>query len=256
MKRRALLLTAMPLLLTAGTAAAADGVAATGRRYSVMSLVGDRLDVVTYRLAAGTNRDANVHNPVALEGGVFDKAALLSVERALARTDRTAAVQLLAVAAPEAFERQNRFFEGGKATLPPSIDAAARSGGSTHLVLVTKYRHEANLQLADSKTGSGMLEGLGFYIDRAARMIESGSGQHSIGFLAPFAYIKLTLIDLQTSTVVRQLSGAASTTFAASRAKQGADPWDALEPAEKIDVLRRLLTEEVERLIPELVAGL
>ena len=62
------LLASIAGLLLGGSAHAAPS-------YAVLSLVGDKLDVVTYQMATGSKLDANSHNALALPQDEFDLAA-------------------------------------------------------------------------------------------------------------------------------------------------------------------------------------
>ncbi len=238
-------------------AVAAEGQAAQsgGRSYAVVSLVGDKINVVAHRMATGSNTDQNARESMPVTEGLFDKDALLAADDSLKRAEPGATVRLLAVASPALFENQSRFFEGDKVALPGNVMNQIRSAGTTRLILITKYHHEARLRLRANFVGSGFLEGLGFYIDRSLQVIDAQTRETSRGFLGPFVYIELRLIDLSTSTVLRTKAVTESNTFTTARSASAVDPWDALTSAEKLDTLRNMLSSEVERAIPELIAG-
>ena len=223
------------------------------RSYAVVSLVGDKLDVVTHQMTTGSIVDRNVHAAIPVTDGHFDDAALLASERALARIDPKAKISLIAASPPDWYAKQYRFFDGVNAALPADLTAALRTEGATHLLLISKYHADARLQADKTKLGSGKLEGLGFYIDRQQKMITSDTLKSSIGFLAAYAYLRVSLIDLATSTVMRTKVTAASTLRSTARAEDGLDPWQAMTPAEKLSNVVELLQGEIERLVPEVV---
>jgi hypothetical protein len=241
----------LALSLSAAGNACADN---ESRVYAVVSLVGDQISVVTHQEATGSSLDKNVHVSIPVTGGVFDKTALLAADEALKRHDPSARVTLLAASTADLFEHQDRFFEGNRVALPKEIDAAAKTAGATLLVLVTKHRAEASLQAQSEKLGSGKLEGLGFYVDREKVLRRSDSGERGKGFLAPFVYIKVSLVDLATSTVVREQVVTVAMALSAARAKESGDPWDVLGPADKIEILRKMLQKELPRVVSEIVA--
>jgi hypothetical protein len=74
-----------------------------------------------------------------------------------------------------------------------------------------------------------------------------------MGFLAPYAYFQVLLINLESGDVEKSDSVAASTSFSAARNKEGFDPWDALSSAQKVWAIRRLLQTEVARVTTELL---
>ena len=222
------------------------------RSYAVVSLVGDKLDVVTYQMATGSSVDRNVHEPLPVTDGYFDDAALLASEKALARIDAKAKISLFAASSPSWYADQARFFDGTKAVLPADLTAALRTEGATHLLLITKYRGDARLQAYRTKLGSGKLEGLGFYIDHSMKMITRDTLKRSVGFLAAYSYVRLSLIDLASSTVMRSQTTIASRLNSTARG-EGFDPWQAMTPGEKLMNVRELLEGEIARLVPEVV---
>ena len=56
-------------------------------------------------------------------------------------------------------------------------------------------RSDARLQLSDGDVGNGYLEGLGFYIDSTLRLEQEGAGRTDKGFISPYVYIQLILLD-------------------------------------------------------------
>lgn len=237
------------LLATAGSASPEN----EARVYAVLSLVGDKINVVTYQGATGSSLDRNVHESIPVTSGVFDKAALLAADDALKRHDTAVRVSMLASSTPDLFANQDRFFDGSRIVLPKEIESAARAEGATHLVLITKYRGDAHLQAQNQALGSGKLEGIGFYVDPVKVLIRSDTGERGRGFLAPFVYIKVSLVDLNTSTVIREQVVTSTTTLSAART-EGSNPWDALSPAQKVDILRRMIDKELFRVIPQITA--
>jgi hypothetical protein len=254
MNRRTLLSASGVWLLAA--AAPSHSAEVSARSYAIVSLVGDKINIVSRRMATGSRIDQNLREGLALNDRSLDRDALLAADEALERSSPGVKISLLAVSTPSLYENQSQLFEGDKVLLPAEVMKQITSVGASHLVLITKYRYEARLQLRDGAVGSGFLEGLGFYIDRTQQVIDSETRESGKGFLAPFVYVQLRLIDLATATVLRTKSVIASSTFAASGSATSSDPWDALSSAEKVDTLRRMLSHEVEHAIPNLVAGL
>jgi len=247
--RTRVLLACLAFAIVAAPVSAADAQ----RHFAVLSLIGDALTVVTYEGATGTHLDRNQHQSLPVKDPVFDQAALFAVDDALKLRAPGATVQLLG-AAPSMYEHEERFFKGSTAVLPPEL----RKGmaGATHLILITKHRDEARLKTAQGAIGAGSIEGLGFYIDKVIWMTRSDTGESAQGMLGPFVYIKASLIDLQSSSVLSQRQITASTTLSAGRAEKGINPWDALPAAKKVEILRNIINEELTRVVPELLAGL
>ena len=221
--------------------------------YAVISLVGDRLDVVTYQPQVGSLADANSHSALRFSEDLLDTVALRAVNRAMKATVPGADIALLAATEPSTFADQSRFFEGNHVKLPHEIDEAVHRENIATLVLLTKHRGEAKLAVRDGSMSGGKLEGLGFYVDSNMRMESADRVHHSYGFIAPFVYVDVSLVDVASGRVVRQTSITATETIASSSNEQGADPWGAMTTKEKVSALSGLLSENLAAAIPHLV---
>jgi hypothetical protein len=223
--------------------------AAEPRKYAVLSLVGDQL-LITQPGSLGGSR-AN-RNFVAMNGPALDREAVFAVEDALKRGDKAAQVVLLGARDPTLFEAQRRVLDedGSTAAFLPAIKEVVAKVAATHLILVSKHRGEARLRTAHSLTGSGKLEGLGFYLDSTTRMRNTETGEMSQGFIAPFAYMRLSLIDLASGGVLREETVLASTTVASQKADA---TWQILTAEEKARILRGVIRREVDRVVPLLL---
>lgn len=245
------LLAALGPLLLACAAQAAP--AATS--YAVLSLVGDKLDVVTYQPQVGSQLDSNSHLAVPMSEDDLDLTALRAINRSLRATLPGTPVALLAASTPDSFAEQDRMFNGDHVKLPTEIDAAIHREGTTKLVLVTKHHGEARLKAADGYIGSGKIEGLGFYLNTIQPMETHETGARSIGYLAPFVYIDVALVDVATATVIRSASISSGHVIATAHNPASVNPWDALSPEEKVSTLKLMLARELEAVVPALVAG-
>ena len=221
--------------------------------YAVISLVGDRLDVVTYQPRTGSLLDANSHVPLRLSEDVLDTVALRAVNRAVKATMPGVDVALLAATEPATFVDQARFFDGDHVKLPREIDEAIHRENIATLVLLTKHRGEGKLSVRDGHLSGGKLEGLGFYIDADMPMETADQTHRSYGFLAPYVYIDVSLVDIASGRIVRQTTIKATATIASSDNAEGADPWGAMTAKQKIDALSSLLSANLAAAIPQLV---
>jgi hypothetical protein len=229
--------------------------AAEARKYAVISLIGDRLTVVTHVMTTGSRIDKNRRESFDLPDATLDNAALGAVADAIEAADPRARVLLLGTRDPAIFAAQSRMLEkdNDSRELLARITGVTASQQATHLVLVSKLRGDAMLRLADGGlVGSGKLEGVGFYVDREMPItsVDMGLGR-TAGFLAPFAYFRVTLVDLASGSVLREESVLASTTRASDQAAQ---PWDAMSAEEKVRALQSLIRGELHRVVPRLLS--
>lgn len=227
--------------------AAAPAFGADARKYAAMSLLGDELDIVHAQPQIGSNIPSNKHERVALPDPTFDQMVLRVVDQTVSKQAQGPRVVFLQARDPNLYALQERILEAdsGVAALLQPIKALADQQQATHLILVTKYRHDALLKLPRTHIGTGKLSGLGFYIGHQRR--------RGMGFLAPYAYFRISLVDLATLKVLREDTGLASTVRFARNAADTVDPWEALDNEGKARVLQNLLRAEIERILPPLL---
>jgi len=239
------------LLVLAGALPAA----AQTRQYAVLSLIGDRLMVAQYYPNESAFRsDGSLQAIVQLDDNAFDKTALQATDYALKAIDKSARPVLLVAKDSSLYDAHAAITRAGQssAQLLERIDPMLRGSGATHLVLITKLKHEARVQqLKDTMLGSGELEGVGFYVD-AGRGAPNQMGSANNAVLGPFAYLRLELIDLASRKVVKEEK------VVASRAipnPGSSNPWATLTNAEKIGTLQDIIRRETLRAVPVLLGA-
>jgi len=156
---------------------------------------------------------------------------------------------------PKIFARQAALLDAsaGTAALLDAVRPVLRGVDASHLILATKYRHDARLRVDDGYVGTGQLEGLGFYVDRTYETRHVGTTATAPGYLSAFAYFKLALLDLATGQVMREVPVFASET-SMGRESQTGHPWDAMTPEQKVAALDHLLKTETPIAMRKLVA--
>lgn len=235
------------------SAHAAD--AGAERRIAVFASIGDQLNVISYGSATTGRTDQNQRQSFATGSTAFDSEALIAAEKALHEADADAKVVLLAPGSLRGTaEQQDELFEGETFLPTKRLAAALAQENATHLLIITKHHARASLKLRDVNVGSGVLEGLGYYVDQQLWVQDGNNDEVGRGFLAPYAYIKLTLVDLKTSHVIARHLATASTTFSATtQDTDKAVPWNALTPEQKTEALNRLIREEIAKDVPALL---
>lgn len=224
--------------------------AAEVARLGVVSVMGDVLTVVTHRPETGSRVDQNQHQPVALGEQGFDRfAAQVAVEQA--RRALPGAEVLALELAPREDIESGTWLQAQHFEPPAAVRARLDAAGLTHLLLLTRHRADAQLRLRRNSVGSGHLEGLGFYVDRALPVRRVDTGELGQGFLAPYAYFQVALIEVASGRVLAAEAITASASASAARGTQGLDPWEALDPAQKVAAIQRLIRGELVRAIPQ-----
>ena len=254
--RRALCLglAAAPGLLraTAAKAAAAD------HSYAVISLVADKMTLVASQPTIGSNLNRNDRRELALPDRSLERDALLMIDGAIRKVVPDAEVALFAPKDPALYAGQESLVAG-----PAEAKGFAQTLGRLlegepvrRLLLLSKHRAESRMRLVHGTTGVGTLSGLGFYIDKQARLKNVDTGESSFGYIAPYAYLRATLFDLPSMGTLASSTSSIGYIFPTSASKEAVNAWDALTVDEKVDVLRGALRKAVDTLVPEvLVAG-
>ncbi len=253
---QALLLTLVLSLLPAAAGAQAGTASPAPLQVSrlvLLSLIGDVMTVDIYRPRVGTQIDKNRQTVVGLDNPAFDHAALLAASEAVRQQRPMAAMAMLAVPKADSAFDPNRLLADRSALADDPVLVALRGQGFDHLLAITKLRAPAHLRLYGQTVGSGQLQGLGFYIDPFLRLKNVDTGEFADGFIAPYAYFRLTLIDTN-SGAVRGEEAVTASTVRTTAGTPALAIWDAMTPQAKADALRyfvdRSTREAVKRLLP------
>lgn len=250
--RRRTALTGTAAVAAAPFVARAQG---TSRSYAVVSEFARDVRVVIFQESTGTRMGANREDRIPITGNVFDKLALVTAREAIGKSDPQAKTWLVSPLDTDLLDGRNVYAEGSTVRLPDDLMQAMKERGSTHLLAFTPIRDVANLVAATARLGDGQLEGLGFYIDRHAEMKNLDTLVSSKGFIAPYLYMRATLIELPAGKVARMRFHAQGRVIVADRAEQSGDPWNVMSTDEKLRRLSDLVKEQVGRLTSELVAA-
>ena len=124
-----------------------------------------------------------------------------------------------------------------------------KQSNATHLLLITKHRGETYFPKVNGFHGSGKLHGLGFFVDLITPLIIPETGKMGAGFLAPYAYITVSVVDAETASIVSQKSIKQTSVW--SGAHTGAlNAWDGLTAAQKLKALQDTVRDAVVSGLP------
>jgi len=218
-------------------------------KLGVMSVLGGEVQVVVRAPTTGTRLDQNARDRLQV-GNAFERVVLQAV---LQSAQRRGVGEALPLARPT--NGSTPWQRDGNAVLvtQPLFDAA-KAAKLSHLVLIQPARDTANLQMYRSVTGAGQLEGLGFYVDTMLTVVREDNNHVTEGFLAPFAYFDVMLVDVATLDLQAIYRARASVAVAEPGA-QGNDPWQALSTERKIELLRHLIQTEVDNAVRQWQGG-
>jgi hypothetical protein len=228
---------------------------AQARQFAVLSLVGDQILIVQREMATGSRIDQNTRTALPVPGGTLDRAMLLAVDDAIRKVDPAARPVLLSTRDPALYAvAQKSLDEGGVARVFEAVRPVVAGAKASHLLLITKHRHRAMLRLKGGHVGSGYLEGVGFYLDHGTGDSSNTSTDTERGFISPFAYFKVSVIDLARGTVIAEDYVVGSNAYSPPTGQIG-NAWAALTTEEKDRQLTELIRDEAARVIPRLVKG-
>ncbi|WP_431263068.1 hypothetical protein ACQ859_23865 [Roseateles chitinivorans] len=109
--------------------------------------------------------------------------------------------------------------------------------------------------MSQNTMGQGQLKGLGFYLDRhtVVRMDNEAVAARR-GFLAPYVYAELDVIDIAAGSVVATAPIRSSVAMTSDNPDGAGDAWDVLTTAQKVETLRQSIRDGLVEQLPK-VAG-
>jgi hypothetical protein len=224
--------------------------------FAVYSEAARELNVVLFQQSTGSRLGANNRMGIDIPEGALDKIGLVTVRKALQQAMPVSPVWLIAPLTSDAFDATLNPADGDTIKLPDDFAAAFKERGTTHLLLFQRYRAEARLKAQNDLLGSGRLEGLGYYVDTLQPMRSADNKTIGRGFLAPYVYIRASLVDARSGRVLRTRTAAEGVVLSGPDTMAGTKVWELMTPQRKLEVLRDGYVAEIERLLPELLAGL
>jgi len=235
------------LLMSPAAAADAAGAPASPT-YAVVSLIGDQFSIVTRRSDVGTRLDPNERVSLPVPDAIFDRIAADAVEKALLDAKPGTPVLNASIRDARLFALQEKLLTESTESHDMRIalhDLLAKAG-ATDLILVTKQRAEPSFKVGDGMLGGiGWVSGIGFYIDNVTGMYNSEHRMTGEGFLAPYAHVMVSLLDLASMRVVKSKQGLETTMALPQDKKPANHSWDAMSPKEKVDALEYVIKQAV-----------
>lgn len=252
--RRHLLGTLGGLAATALTLPSAWAQAgAPGGKLAVLSMAGADISLHEHVQQAGSRIPPKAQT-LNLGRGMLDQRATLALDRRAGDFVPKQSIVLLGAQGQlwEELQRDAISTPSGMADMIATIADVGRRAGCRQALALIKHRGTAKLALADTRIGQGMLEGLGFYIDTTVQTTIVGTQRSSIGVIAPFAYLKLLLVDTEQVKLVRSEYVENSFAIPVEPGTIG-HPWDAMSAQDKAQAMERLIQESVDKLVPRLL---
>jgi hypothetical protein len=256
--RKIVSVTALALALGAGVsaqpAAAPNAASPVPPSFALLSLVGDQFSVVMRREEIGSNIDPNTRRNYPVAAAVLDDIALDAAEQVLRKLRPVSPVVRFSIRDPRLFDLQDKLLDD-RGGLRDALAKLLREQQVTRLVLVTKWRDNAQFNLFDGTTGTGKISGLGFYVDTTYVYVNRETGTSGEGFLGPFAYVAVTIVDVETMKPLRATQARESEMKLPIDTEKAIHAWDSLTPQGKVDALERVIRRAVERATTAALAG-
>lgn len=234
--------------------AAVHAQSADAKRWAVMSLVGDGLEMVVASPPDSSRLDRGGRSNQIINGAGFDRAVLIGARAALVKSSEASNAALYPPPAALSAAEQREVVElMRKGTTIPWLVPMLEKDKVTHLVLVTRDSGDALIKTSHGDpAGERAVDGIGFYIDHHTR-IRVENDIITEGFLAPFLYLRLSLFDVRQGKIVRHVLIRESTGFGAGTNTPERDPWKMWTNVQKIEYLRKSIVEQVEPALTRLM---
>lgn len=226
-------------------------------KIAIVSRVGDALSVViTQERAAGSHLDPRRTDTIPSNGPALDHLAMGVAQDTVAQVLPRATVLLLAVPpAGSAWDPDRLLAADGRVNWGDGVQPALQKAGISHVLVLAKHRSAARLMFQEGSLGNGTLQGLGFYVDLQTRTRRADTGARGTGYIAPFAYLRLVLVEVDSARVVREAELTESMALSAADSPSGDDPWGMLKPEAKVALLRDVMSQGMKRVMPTLLGA-
>ena len=154
------------------------------RSYAVLSEMAREINLVAFQESIGSRLNNNHRERIEVRDGVLDKFVLTTARARLAGLAPGAGLWLIAPLDTELFPGLQNPAVGSTLKIPEDLMQAMKEQKSTHLLLFTRHRDEADFELSKGgHAGSGAIEGVGFYVDRQFMIEDQVTRTTAAGFL-------------------------------------------------------------------------
>ena len=110
---------------------------------AVLSLIGDKLEIVVPQMATGSRLDQNRRAALDDQSGAFDRFTLKAAADAIAKVDSRIATELIGMAPSRLHDQPERIFDGKQVALPGAIVDELERLKANYLLLITKHRDDS-----------------------------------------------------------------------------------------------------------------
>lgn len=219
-------------------------------KLTALSLLGD--GVQTVNLLPERGNVAQTGEWTAPPAGGLDNSVLQTLEAAVKAAAPDREVKLFTSVTRSLFGDPASLFVDGKLTLPGKLGEAIKQSGASHLLLITRGKQAASFAAELPAKINQPLEGLGFVIDQRPSGQVGIDGQGGLPVLAPYAFIRVALIDLSDMRLKREQSIAVAKRLGVTRENAPA-PFAALTADQRKEALTALVDAELPQAVRSLL---
>lgn len=236
-------------------ASAQADVVPPAQKYAVISLIGEELGLIGFQPTLGSRLDRNLRSSATIAGAGFDATALRTIQESTKGFDDKAVVVLYGIKSPRLSADPSSLFALDKVVLPPSFAEVIKEDGASYLLLLTRKRNEARLQTMNTSVGAGTVQGVGYFADGQASMINHATNFSSIGFLAPYVSLQLSLVEVASGKIVGRRNVYDARVLSDDGKPPTSTPWAIVPDTQKIPYLNSLIEENLKKALPALLRG-
>ena len=168
------------------------------------------------------------------KSGAFDIFMLDAAAKAIATVNLGIGTVLIKVPPSKLFDEPERLFDGKQVGLPGAVVDELERVKAQYVLLITKFRDEVRVPFVHDRLGVGKVRGLGFYVDLETRATMVESRETAPGFLAPYAYFRMSLVDVRTGELHREQVVTLMENWALSGKPSASNAWEVLDADQKV----------------------
>jgi len=221
----------------------------------LFSLLGDTIQITLADNPAEPRAERNPSETMDGRDLGLDQVALRGLRSTMARLQPQAQVHMFRATPAIALPEQRQIADGAqRAELPDWFVRLIAKHNLSHLLLLTRHRGAALLRTEDGEaTGRGTVEGIGFYIDPLIETVNRLTQIRMRGGLGAYVDMRLQLMEVSSGRILAQQHIRDGVMYSARTDAQSLQPWNVLEPREKVDILRRMVEDSVGEALPHLL---
>jgi hypothetical protein len=223
---------------------------------AVVSMIGDKLEIIAPQMTTGSRLDRNFRTTLEGKSGAFDVFMLDAVAQAVAAVNLGIGTVLIKMPPSKFYDEPERMFDGKQVGLPGAVVDELERVKAHYVLLITKFRADVRVPFRSEFIGIGKVRGLGFYVDLENRVTMVDSRESAPGFLAPYAYFRMSLVDVRTGEVRRDQVVTLMENWAVAARPESSNAWEVLNAAQKIESLERLIRQGLADKVRPLLEGL